>query len=326
MEIYDVIIIGAGPAGLTAAVYAGRYLLNTIVIGVTPGGTMTEAHKVCNFPSYKSISGIELMQKIIEQVRDLGIDIKQEEVKEIKIQENQKFSGLQKSKTIFAENKIFEVKTNNSTYKTKKIILAIGRKKEKLNVKGEEKFLGKGVSYCTICDASFFKNKIVAVIGGSNAALTSALLLAENAKKVYLIYRKGKFFRAEPFWIKQVEKNKKIKTMFNSNVKEIYGDEKVKGVKLNNEKDIEVSGIFIEIGSIPNKEFPKQLNLETEESYIKINKKQETSIKGIYAAGDITNNSLKQMITACGEGAIAATSAYEEIKLRKDVKGGKRND
>lgn len=300
MEIYDLIIVGAGPAGLTAAVYAGRYLLNTIVIGITPGGTITEAHKVCNFPSYKSISGIELIKKIIEQVKDLGIDIKQEEVKEIK------------------KNKIFEVKTNNSIYKTKKIILAIGRKKEKLNVKGEDKFLGKGVSYCAVCDASFFKNKIVAVIGGSNAALTSALLLAKHAKKVYIIYRKEKFFRAEPLWVKQVEKNKKIKTFFNSNLKEIYGDEKVKGAKLNNEKDIKVSGIFIEIGSIPNKEFPKQLNLETEKGYIKINKKQETSIKGIYAAGDITNNSLKQMITACGEGAIAATSAYKEIK--KDQK------
>ena len=318
MEIYDLIIIGAGPAGLTAAVYAGRYLLNIIVIGITPGGTMTEAYKVCNFPSYKNISGIELMKKIIEQVKDLGIDIKQEEVKEIKIQENQRFSGLQKSKTIFAENKIFEVKTNNSTYKTKKIILAIGRKKEKLNVKGEDKFLGKGVSYCAICDASFFKNKIVAVVGGSNAALTSALLLAENAKKVYIIYRKEKFFRAEPFWIKQVEKNKKIKTLFNSNLKEIYGDGKVKGAKLDNGKDIKISGIFIEIGSVPNKEFPKRLNLKTEKGYIKINKKQETSIKGIYAAGDITNNPLKQMITACGEGAIAASSAYEEIK--KDQK------
>ncbi len=311
---YDLIIIGAGPAGLTAAVYAGRYLLNTIVIGITPGGTITEAHNVCNFPSYKNISGIELMKKTIEQVKDLGISIKQEEVKEIKIKENQRFSEPQKSKTIFAENKIFEVKTNNLTYKTKKIILAIGRKKEKLNVKGEDKFLGRGVSYCAICDATFFKNKIVAVIGGSNAALTSALLLAENAKKVYIIYRKEKFFRAEPFWIKQVEKNKKIKTLFNSNLKEIYGDRKVKGAKLDNGKDIKIDGIFIEIGSIPNKEFPKRLNLKTEEGYIKINKKQETSIKGIYAAGDITNNPLKQMITACGEGAIAATSAYEEIK------------
>lgn len=298
-EIYDVIIIGAGPAGLTAAIYAGRYLLNTLVIGVTPGGTMTEAYKVCNFPSHINISGIELMKKIIEQVKDLGIDIKQEEVKEIK------------------KNKIFEVKTNTSIYSAKKIILAAGRKKEKLNVKGEDKFIGKGVSYCTICDASFFKNKIVAVVGGSNAALTSALLLAENAKKVYLIYRREKFFRAELSWIKQIEENKKIETMFNSNLKEVYGGGRVEGIKLDNEKDLKVSGVFIEIGSLPNKEFPKKLNLETKENYIKINKKQETSVKGIYAAGDITNNPLKQMITACGEGAIAATSVYEEIVKEK---------
>ena len=195
--------------------------------------------------------------------------------------------------------------------------MAIGRKKQKLGVKEEDKFLGKGVSYCAICDAGFFKNKTVAVVGGSNAALTAALLLAKYAKTVYIIYRKESFFRAEPAWVNQIEKNKKIQSIFNSEIKEICGDNSVERVRLNNGDLLELDGIFVEIGSIPDEKFLKQLGLKTEKRYIKVNKKQETNIKGIFAAGDITNNPLKQIITACGEGAVATTSAYEEIKLEK---------
>ena len=170
------------------------------------------------------------------------------------------------------------------------------------------------LSYCAVCDAGFFKSKTVVVVGGSNSALTAALLLAEYAKKVYIIYRKEKFFRAEPSWIKQIEKNKKIEVLFNSEITEIIGKEKVEGIKLNMGKDLKVDGVFVEIGSVPNENFLKQLGLKTEEGYIKVNKKKETSVEGIYAAGDITNNPLKQIITACSEGAIAANSAYEKIK------------
>ena len=301
-EVYDLIIIGSGPAGLTAGIYASRYLLKTLIIGKLPGGMISEAHNVCNFPSYKSISGMELTKKIIEQVEDLGVEIKQENVEEIK------------------KNKVFEIKTNNLTYKAKKIILAIGTKRRKLNVKGEDKFLGKGISYCATCDATFFKNKVVAVIGGSNAALTAALLLSEYAKKVYIIYRKEKFFRAEPMWISQVEKNKKIEIIFNANIKEIYGINSVDGVKLDTKKDLKVDGVFIEIGSIPDEKISKQLKLKTEKNYIVVDKKQQTSLGGVYATGDITNNLLKQVITACGEGAIAATSAYEEIRRKENEK------
>ncbi len=300
MESYDLIIIGTGPAGLTAGIYAGRYLLKTLIIGKLPGGMISEAHKVCNFPSYESITGVELTKKIIEQVKDLEIEIKQEEVTEIN-----------------GSNSNFIIKTNKQEYQAKKIILAIGRKKQKLNVKGESEFLGKGVSYCATCDAGFFKNKVVSVVGGSNAALTAALLLSEYAKKVYIIYRKGNFFRAEPAWIKQVEENKKIKLIFNSKIIEIYGTDSVKGVKLDTKKDLKVDGVFVEIGSIPDEKLSKQLELKTEKGYIKINKKQETNIKGVFTAGDITNNPLKQVITACGEGAIAANSAYNELKLQE---------
>ena len=298
---YDLIIIGAGPAGLTAAIYVERCMLDTLILGEIPGGTITEAHKVCNFPSEKEISGMGLAFKMVEHVKSLGIKIGQEKVQEIKKQNNE-----------------FKIKTNKKEYFAKKIILTIGMKKEKLNIKGENEFLGKGVSHCAACDVSLFKNKTVAVIGGSNVALTSALLLAEHAKKVYIIYRKEKFFRAEPTGITQVEKNKKIETIFNSNVKEIYGNEKVEGVKFYNNKDIKLDGVFVEIGSIPDRNFIKQLNLETEGNYIKVNKKQQTSIEGIYAAGDVTNNPLKQIITACGEGAVAATSVYEEIRKNEN--------
>ena len=297
---YDLIIIGAGPAGLTAAVYAGRYLLDTLVIGVLEGGMISEAHEVHNFPTHKSITGIELTKRLVEQVKDLEVEIKSEIVEEI-----------QKKK------EYFEIKTNKEVYTSKKIILAIGRKKEKLNVPGEKEFLGRGVSYCANCDATFFKNQIVAVIGGSNAALTASLLLSEYAKKVYIIYRKEKFLKAEPTWIKQVENNKKIELVFNSNIKEIKGSEKVEKIILDSKKELSVDGVFIEVGSIPDTKLAKQINLKLENNHITTNKFQETSLPGVYAAGDITNNSLKQAITASAEGAIAASSAYEEIRKGK---------
>jgi len=295
-RIYDLIIVGAGPAGLTAAIYAGRYLLNTLVIGELHGGTISEADKVCNFPTYTSITGMQLSMKMIEQVKNLGIEIKSERVNSIK------------------KNKLFEIKTNNSTYKSKKIILAIGRDKRRLGIKNEDKFLGKGISYCATCDAGFYKDKIVSVIGGSNAALTAALLLEKYAKKVYIIYRQDKFSKAEPAWIKQVENSNKIETIFNAEVKEIKGSDRVEGIVLDSKKEISLSGIFVEIGATPNAELAKQLKLKLDQEYIVTDKKQKTSLDGVFAAGDITNNSLKQVITACGEGAIATATAYEEIK------------
>jgi thioredoxin reductase (NADPH) len=294
---YDLIIIGSGPAGLTAGIYAARYNLDFLIIGRLNGGAISEAHKVCNYPSQNNISGFELTQSIIDHVKELDGEIKQEEV--IKI--------INKNGLI--------VKTNKAQYKSKKIILATGREKQELNVKGEKEFLGKGVSYCATCDAAFYKDKIVAVAGGGNAAITAALLLVEYAKKVYVIYRRDKFFRAEPAWVKQLEKEKKIEPIFNSNIKEIYGVNSVEGIKLDNKKKIDLKGVFIEIGFKPNEKLSKELDLETEKGYIITNNKQKTNQEGIFAAGDITNNHLKQVITACAEGAIATTTAYEELKL-----------
>jgi thioredoxin reductase (NADPH) len=294
--MYDLIVIGAGPAGLTAAVYASRYKLSVLVFGKLHGGLIAEAHEVCNFPTYEKIKGFELAMKMTQQVKKFGVEIKSEEIKAIEKNGNS-----------------FIVK-GNKEYQAKKVIIATGTERRQLNVKGEKEFLSKGVSYCATCDSSFYKDKIAGVVGGSDAALTAALLLAEYAKKVYIIYRKEKFSRAEPSWIELVEKNEKIEKLFNANVTEIYGKNKVEGVKLDNGKDIILDGIFIEIGSSPDEKLPKCLGLSLENGFVRVNKKQETNVKGVFAAGDITNNPLKQVVTACAEGAIAAFSAYEEIK------------
>jgi thioredoxin reductase (NADPH) len=298
---YDLIIIGAGPAGLSSGIYAGRYLLKTLIIGEINGGTISEAHKVCNFPSYTEITGFELSNKMYNHAITNGSEITNEKVIEIKKMNQSEF----------------EVKTDKTTYFSKKVILANGRKKRLLNVKGEKEFLGKGVSYCATCDGGFYKDKSVAVVGGSNAALTAALLLSEYAKKVMIMYRKDNFFRAEPAWVELAKKNSKIEFLFNTEIEEIIGKNSVEKVLLKNGKEIELDGVFVEIGSIPDNTFEKQLEIETEKGYIITNKKQETNIKGVFAAGDITNNSLKQAVTAASEGAIAASSAYEEINLEK---------
>ena len=308
-EGYDLIIIGAGPAGLTAALYAARYKVNTLVIGMLPGGTATEAHKICNFPSYEDIGGIELMLKMIKQVKDLRVEIKQEEVINIK--------------------KGFKVFTNKKEYSSKKIIIATGSSRAKLGVEREENLTGKGISYCATCDANFYKDKIVGIVGGGNAALTSALLLAKIAKKVYIIYRKDKFFRAEPMWIQEVEKDKKIFPVFNSQVKKLVGEDKLEGVEIEkavtpkgvpsvngdiNTEGIKLDGLFIEIGSVSNIKLAKLLGINLDKNYIKVDKEQKTNVKGIFAAGDVTNNLLKQIVTACGEGAVAAFSVFKDLR------------
>ncbi|RLJ01740.1 MAG: hypothetical protein DRP10_03295 [Candidatus Aenigmatarchaeota archaeon] len=294
---YDLVIIGAGPSGLTAAIYAARYKLNTLVIGEQIGGLAAEAEEIHNFPSHKKITGIELIKKMREQVENLGVEIKNSYVNSIKKIDSQ-----------------FLVKTSSTEYKAKKIILATGTKKRKLGLELEDKFLGKGISYCATCDAAFFKNKIVGVVGGSNSAITAALLLSKFANKVYIIYRKDKFFRAEPKLVEEVEKNEKIKLIFNSNVTELIGENKLEGVKLDNGDKLNLDGLFIEIGSVPNLKLAEELGIELEENYIKVDKKQRTNIRGVFACGDVTNSPLKQIIVACAQGAIAANSAYEELK------------
>lgn len=293
--MYDLIIIGGGPAGLSAAIYAARFMLKTLIITKEVGGAIVEAHKIENWPGYKSISGIELMEKFEDQVAALGVEIVENEVVDV---ENKK--GF------------FKIKTNeNKTYESKNTIFACGTMRRKLNIKGEEEFSGKGVSYCATCDAAFFRNKIVAVIGGNDSAAKAALLLAEYAKEVCIIYRKEKI-RAEPMTISQISKNPRIKIINNTSLKEIKGEKFVTSVIFDNGKEFKLDGVFVEIGAEPCAAFASKLGVALDEkNYIIVDKTQKTNVKGIYAAGDVTNNELKQVMTACAEGAIAAKSVYE---------------
>ena len=299
--VYDLIIIGAGPAGLSAAIYASRYNLNVLVVGDEPGGMAAEAYKVENYPGFKSVSGMELMNKFKEQVNGL-VDIKQEKIIELKKENN------------------FVITAKDRVYKSKAVIVASGTKRRKLNIKGEKEFLGRGVSYCATCDAAFFRDKVVGVVGGNDAAAMSALLLAEYAKKVFIIYRKEKI-RAEPLRVSQLEKNKKITIINNTNVIAVNGDKMMNSVTLDKEfnenKELALDGLFIEIGSVPSAVLTKKLDIKLdEEGYIIVDSTKKTNVNGFYAAGDITtgSNKFRQIITAASEGAIAAHSVYEFLK------------
>jgi len=298
---YDLIIIGGGPGGLTAAIYAARYKLDTLVISKNMGGLAATAYKICNYPTYDEIKGFELMKKYTKQVEDLKVPIVYDGVTSIKKNKNG-----------------FVVYIGDNKYNTKKIIFAAGTKRLRLNVPGEGKFLGRGVSYCATCDASFFKNKIVAIVGGSNGALTAALLLAEYGTKVYIIHKDNKFTKAEPAWIELVKNENKIEILFNEEIGEIKGDKNVEEIKLKSGEKIKLNGIFVEIGGVPETDLLNDLKVKLDDKgYIITDKEQKTSVKGLFAAGDITHNILKQIITASSEGAIAAYSAYNEIKKKE---------
>jgi len=300
MKKYDLIVIGAGPAGLTAALYAARYRINLLVIGKIPGGLVAETDKICNFPSYPNVSGFELAKKMLNQVKELGVEVINEEVSEIK----KKTSG-------------FEIITNKNKYDAKKIIFATGSERKKLGIAREKELIGKGISYCATCDAGFYKDKIAGVVGGSDAALTAALLLANFAKKVYIIYRKDKFFRGDRVWIEEVGKNKKIESIFNSNITKLIGKNKLEAVELNEKKELKVDGLFVEVGGVANIELAEELGVKIENKQIIADKMQKTNIYGFFAAGDVTNNPLKQIITACGEGAVAVNTVYRELMKEK---------
>lgn len=291
---YDLIIIGGGPAGLTAAIYAARYQLKTLVIS-KEGSMMLDAHKIENYPGFKEISGIELMKKFKDHVKKFDVEVKNAEV-----------VNVEPGFTVVTEK--------NERIKTKTLILALGTEKRKLNVQGEEEFLGKGVSYCYVCDCAFFRDKVVGVVGGNDSAALASLLLAEYAKKVYIIYRKEKI-RAEPYRVKQIEENPKIKVINNAVVKEIKGKKFLEKVVFEDGKELKLDGLFIEIGSVPSTSLAKRLGIKLDEnSHIIVNGKKETNVKGVYAAGDITNSPLWQITTACADGAIAANSAFNYLK------------
>lgn len=299
-KVYDLIIIGAGPAGLTAAIYAARYQMDCMVISPETGGSCTLAHDIENWPGFKG-SGMELMQKFEEHVKSFNVPIKADEVKEIK-----------------KEDSTFTVSTEKERHKAKTVIIATGTKRRKLEAPGEETFFGKGVSYCATCDALFFKDKVVGVVGGANAAAMAAQILSQNAKKVFIIYRKDRM-RCEPVRLHDLENDPKIEFKYNANIKEIIGKEKLEKVSLDTGEELQLDGLFIEIGGIPITAIAKDLGVELEKNQrIKVDKGMETNIPGIFAAGDITtgSNEFNQIVTAAAEGAIAVLGAFNFIRKR----------
>lgn len=300
---YDVIIVGIGPAGYSASIYASRYKLKTLIIGKEPGGQINEAHLIENYPGFPSITGSELMTKFKEHVEKFKPDMAFKEV-----------CGIIKK-----NNGTFEVVDESSKkYSGKTVILATGMNYRKLNIAGETDFIGKGVSFCFVCDGMFFKDKTVAVIGGGDSAAMGASYLSDIAKKVYLIFRQKKL-TAEPFWLDKIKGNKKIELMPNTNLTEIKGDKLVEEIVLDNpqNKKLPVQGVFIEIGSVPSLALAKEIGIEIDEQgYIKVKENQETNISGIFAAGDVTNNSNKfrQVIVAASEGAVAAGAVFKFLQ------------
>ncbi|MEW5761507.1 MAG: thioredoxin-disulfide reductase [Candidatus Thermoplasmatota archaeon] len=296
--MYELIIVGGGPAGLTAGIYAKRAGIDALLIerGAI-GGQAILTNFIENYPGYTGISGIELMQKFEEQARKLGLEFKTSEVTHIEV----------------GNKKI--VKTTDGKYEAITVIVATGTNQKKLGVEGEEKFFGKGVSYCATCDAPFFKNKNVLVVGGGDAAITEAIFLTKFAKKVYVVHRRDKL-RATKILADRALANEKIEMIWNSVVKEIIGKEKIEKVVLENlaEKKIYemgIDGIFIFVGSEPNTSF---INVKKDkEGYIITDEYMKTSAKGIYAAGDCRAKFLRQISTAVGDGAIAAISAEKHI-------------
>lgn len=306
-KTYDLVIIGNGPAGITAAVYAARYKINQIIVGDMPGGLVSSAHKICNFPTYTDISGMELTQKFIEQLTQLQIPQIFDRVQEIHPQPDHTFSILL---------------SNHQQIISKTILLAIGTKHRHLNLAKENEFLGNGLSYCATCDGMLYKNKTIAIVGGSDSANTSALYLSQIADQVYQIYR-GSSLRGDPTWIEQIHQNSRITTIYNTNIVELLGQEKLTGVKLDQpyrQQDIlKIDGLFVEIGSEPDISIIQNLSISTQNNYIISNPDQTTTHPGIWAAGDITtgSNGFRQIITSCSEGAIAAQNIFEYLQRQK---------
>lgn len=303
-EIYDIAIVGSGPAGLTASIYASRYRLKNIVFGKLLGGTITEAHKVCNYPGLKDISGIDLGMNFYEQAKGCGGEYKAESIVDIK-----------------KENDIFNLTSDTGAiYQSKTVILALGTNRNKLNLKNEDYYLGKGLSYCATCDAMFYRDKTVAVVGGSNAATMAASMLSDIAKKVYIIYR-GTELRGDQVWVDEVKGKKNIEIIYTTIVIGLEGENRLEKIKLsrayNNSEYLDVDGVFVEIGSEPNVDLANKLGLDLDEKrYIKVSKEQSTSIKGVWAAGDCTDasNGFNQVITAAGEGAVASNAIFSYLK------------
>jgi len=298
--MYDVIIIGAGPGGLSAGLYASRMGLNTLILEkLSPGGQIVKSSEIENYPGVCEVkNGMDFMECWPKQTTKFGAKIVLEEVIEIK------------------KEKKFIIKTNKNTYISKAVILATGATPKKAGFKNEEEYIGKGVSYCAVCDGYFYKNMKVAVVGGGDSALEEALYLSEIAKKVYLIHRKDEF-KASPITIKRVLDRENIEILYNSTLLEVKGKPFLNKaiIKQNEEiKELEVDGVFVFVGMKVNSDLVKDLCELNEKGEVKVDLNMKTSLDGLYAIGDVRENSLKQVVISAGDGATAALNVVKYIK------------
>ncbi|MCI8495575.1 MAG: thioredoxin-disulfide reductase [Lachnospiraceae bacterium] len=300
--IYDVIILGSGPAGLSAAVYAQRARLNTLIIEEKPlsGGQILDTYEVDNYPGLPGITGFELGQKFRTHADQLGAEFVNSQV--------QKIEDLGEKKRVV---------TGENAYETRTLILATGARHRKLMVPGEEKFTGMGVSYCATCDGAFFRGKDVAVVGGGDVALEDALFLARGCGTVYLIHRRDEF-RGARILQERVRETENIELVLNSQVVEICGENQVSSVRVQTqseetEHELQVQGIFIAVGISPNTLAVEGVVDQDDQGYIRAGEDTRTSVPGIFAAGDVRTKQLRQVVTAAADGANAITSVEQYL-------------
>ena len=304
MENWDVIIIGAGSAGLSAGIYTVRSGLKTLILDEKlPGGTISDASTVVNYPGFAEISGGELAEKMTNHCKKVGAVIHElEPVTELELT---------------GEKKI--VKTSNASYEANAIIFSTGSHYKEVGVKGEKEFRGRGVSYCGVCDGPFFKGKKVLVVGGGNSACITTLYLSGLAGQVTVIHRR-EAFRAEESLVTDIAAKGNVTTLWNTEIQEIKGDKQVKTVTIidnitKQTRELAVDAVFVQVGEAPNSQIAKASGVETDEhGYIKIDIHQQTNLPGVFAAGDVTNHPIKQVGTAVGQGITAALEAYSYIR------------
>ncbi|MCX6695497.1 MAG: FAD-dependent oxidoreductase [Candidatus Altiarchaeota archaeon] len=296
---YDLIIIGGGPAGLTAGIYAARRKLKTLVVerGLC-GGQMQIAHELGNWPGVESVNGQKLAGDMEEHARGVGVEFLMDEVVDLDLKGNVK-----------------RVRTRDKTLECSAVILATGGQHKKLNVAGEESFVGRGVSYCATCDGPFFKDKVIAVIGGGNSAVEEALYMTDVASKVYLLHSEGRLSAEEV--IQDKLKNSPVELMLDTTVEEICGTDFVEKIVLNSSgkrRGLPVQGVFISIGQVPSIQTAKKAGIKLDEKgFVTVDKSMKTNLPGVYAAGDVTGE-IPQVVIASGSGAIAALEAYKHVK------------
>lgn len=294
--MYDTIVIGGGIAGATAAIYAARRKMKCLLLSLDVGGQLNKITEIENWPGEENITGIALSTKLASQLKKFEIETKYSQATKIS-----------------KENDTFLVSTSTETLKTKTIILAFGKVPRVMNIKGEDEFMGRGVSYCATCDAPFFKQKKVAVMGGGNSAVDAAILLSKIANQVYLIHRRDEF-RAEKHLLEKLNKIDNIEIILNTTIIEVKGEQVLKKIVLHDNSELEVDGLFVEAGYVVNNALVKDLVKCDDNGSILVDSRQQTSCPGIFAAGDMTTIPFQQLVIAAGQGAIAALSAYEHIQ------------